>query len=106
MTKRQDTDFWRDFQKNYPPPERLKIILEQLHQGENPDIDFSMFSDRSWMQVIHGLRLVDLQKYYSLMKDYYMPYILSAPQKAEVNHFISHKEILDSFNNFTVSSSN
>jgi len=100
ITKRQDTDFWRDFQKNYPPPERLSVILDQLHQGQSPEIDFSMFSDRSWMQVLHGLRLVDLTKYYDIMKDYYVPYILESPSHAKINEFVSHKEILDHFSNF------
>jgi hypothetical protein len=102
MTKRQDTEFWRDFQKNYPPPERLAIILEQLHQGKSPEIDFGMFTDRSWMQVLHGLRLVDLSKYYDIMKDYYVPHILSSPEHVQTNEFVSHKEILDYFNNFVV----
>ena len=102
MTKRQDTEFWRDFQKNYPPPERLAVILEQLHQGKSPEIDFSMFTDRSWMQVLHGLRLVDLSKYYDIMKDYYVPYILTSPEHVQTNEFVSHKEILDYFNNFVV----
>jgi tryptophan halogenase len=106
MTKRDDSQFWRDFQKNYPPPERLKTILEQLHSGQSPEIDFSMFSDRSWMQVLHGLRLVDLTKYYDLMKDYYVPYILTSPTHVQTNDFVSHKEILDHFGNFSVSNSN
>ena len=106
MTKRTDSQFWQDFQKNYPPPERLKIILDQLHSGKSPDIDFSMFSDRSWMQVLHGLRLVDLTKYYDLMKDYYVPYILTTPPHVQTNEFVSHKEILDHFGNFSVSKSN
>lgn len=100
MTKRTDSIFWRDFQKNYPPPERLKIILEQLHQGKSPDIDFSMFSDRSWMQVLHGLRLVDVSKYRNTFKDFYMPYILNSPKQVKTNNFVSHKEILEYFTTF------
>jgi tryptophan halogenase len=101
ITKRNDSQFWRDFQKNYPPPERLKIILEQLHQGKNPDIDFSMFSDRSWMQVLHGLRLVDLEKYQTTFKDFYLPFILTDPKHVKLNEFITHKEILEYFGNLS-----
>lgn len=95
MTKRTDSKFWRDFQKNYPPPENLKIIIDQLRQAKNPDIDFSMFSDRSWMQVLQGLRIVDLEKYQSTFKDFYMPYILENSGQNKTNEFISHKEILN-----------
>ena len=101
MTKRNDSQFWKDFQKNYPPPERLRIVLEQLHQGKNPDIDFSMFSDRSWMQVLHGLRLVDLEKYQNTFKDFYMPFILTASKHVKTNEFITHKEILEHFGNIS-----
>jgi len=95
MTKRNDSQFWKDFSKNYPPPENLKIIVEQLRQAKNPDIDFTLFSDRSWMQVLQGLRIVDLEKYQHMFKDFYMPFILEGPKHAKLNKFISHKEILD-----------
>jgi tryptophan halogenase len=99
MTKRDDSEFWRDFQKNYPPPESLKVILDQLNQGKNPEIDFEMFSDRSWMQVLHGLRLVDLEKYQNTFKDFYVPFILTSPKHIKMNEFVTHKEILDYFAN-------
>jgi len=99
MTKRDDSEFWRDFQKNYPPPERLLEILDQLHQGKNPDIDFSMFSDRSWMRVLYGLRLVDFDKFIDTFKDFHVPYILTSTPHAKINEFVTHKEIIDHFKN-------
>jgi hypothetical protein len=36
------------------------------------------------------------------MKEYYVPHILSSPEHVQTNEFVSHKEILDYFNNFVV----
>jgi len=95
MTKRRDSPFWRDFSKNYPPPENVVKIVEQLRQAKNPDIDFTMFSDRSWMQILQGLRIVDLEKYQYMFKDFYVPYILNDSKHSKENKFISHKELID-----------
>ncbi len=97
MTKRTDSEFWRNFQKNYPPPARLLTILEQLNQGKNPDVDFSMFSDRSWMRVLYGLRLVDVDKFINTFKDFHIPMILTSNPHVKLNDFVSHKEIIDHF---------
>jgi tryptophan halogenase len=62
ITKRNDSDFWRNFQSNNPMIDTVHETLEWMKETKTigADIQKKAFSIRGWMQVANGL---DLFKY-------------------------------------------
>lgn len=56
LTKRQDSDFWKNFRKNYPVPDKLKGILESIENQNLSDYQLtSAFSLFNYLHVGKGL---------------------------------------------------
>ena len=64
MTKRKDSEFWRTFADKYPPPEKLKNLLEFIKAGNlryynlPQDKVTASFSLASYLQVSHGIGML------------------------------------------------
>jgi tryptophan halogenase len=65
MTKRNDSDFWKNFRKNYPPTERVAKILDLMKNNNLRVYDIediktpTFFSLFSYLSVGYGLGLLD-----------------------------------------------
>jgi hypothetical protein len=54
MTKRTDSEFWSEFQKDNKMPEKLKMRLENKLITNN----FNMFTGESWQTIKEGINHV------------------------------------------------
>lgn len=65
ITKRQDTDFWKNFKENYPVPPKLIDSLEAVKEGRARYFDFNKnkvtanFPLPSFLQVCQGLGIIE-----------------------------------------------
>jgi len=61
MTKRSDTEFWKNFRSNYTIPEKLKTKLELIKENNLRHYDTfqNTFPLPSFLQVCHGLQLFE-----------------------------------------------
>jgi hypothetical protein len=65
MTKRSDSEFWKNFQKKHPPPPELAHILKIMKAGTARPYDFHnlkktcSFELTSYLQVGHGLGFIE-----------------------------------------------
>lgn len=62
ITQRNDTEFWRDLQTKYPPPEDFKKTLEIIRQGNIRYIDLAngdAFPLCAYLNVCNGLGLFE-----------------------------------------------
>lgn len=89
VTRREDSAFWKEFKTKHPMPNRLKEVLDLLNSSENPNINFKVFTNKSWLQVAHGLQLLDKDKHIEIFKDFHVPSIIQTGG--------NHLDILDHF---------
>jgi len=61
MTKRSDSEFWRNFRKNHPLPDKLAAIQEQIKSADlrHQDCFEKTFPLASFLQVCRGLELFE-----------------------------------------------
>jgi len=65
ITKRNDSEFWKNFKENNPPPPKLIESLEAIKEGRARHFDFKKekttanFPLTSFLQVGHGLELIE-----------------------------------------------
>lgn len=61
MTKRSDSDFWKNFRKNYPLPDKLENIKEQMQSANLRHFDCfnKTFPLASFLQVCNGLKVFE-----------------------------------------------
>lgn len=65
ITKRSDSDFWRNFKENYPPPKKIKDMLDLLKDGNlryyntNDTRTTGNFALNSFLQVCNGLGIIN-----------------------------------------------
>jgi tryptophan halogenase len=76
MTRREDSAFWKEFKSKHPVPSRLKEVLDLLNSSDNPEINFKVFTNKSWLQVAHGLQILDKNKHIDIFKDFHVPSII------------------------------
>jgi hypothetical protein len=103
LTKRKDSEFWKNFRKNYPPPEKILDILELIKSGNlryfnTTDTKITgNFSLNSFLQVAYGLEI--FEKEINIVN---YENIIPSPNeyKTLIAHFskksITHKEFLRS----------
>jgi tryptophan halogenase len=89
MTRREDSLFWKEFKVKHPMPSRLKDVLDLLNSSDNLNINFKVFTNKSWLQVAHGLQLLDKNKHIEIFKDFHVPSIVQTGG--------NHLDILDHF---------
>lgn len=61
MTKRKDSDFWKNFRKDHPLPDKLESIKEQIKSADLRHVDCfqKTFPLSSFLQVCRGLDLFE-----------------------------------------------
>jgi hypothetical protein len=60
ITKRDDSDFWKNFKHNHPMPDRLKEVWSKIQDCNLRFYDFEgSFSLFSYLQVCQGLELFE-----------------------------------------------
>ena len=65
ITKRNDSDFWKNFKRDYPPPEKLLHSLSALREARARQYDFNKnkatanFPLPSFLQVCQGLEIFE-----------------------------------------------
>jgi len=103
ITKRNDSDFWRNFQSNNPMIGTVHETLEWMKETKTIDADIhkKVFSSRSWMQVANGLGLFNYdtrnRKNHVFSEEYINSYNLSFLKNQEnmLKMCISHKDFLN-----------
>jgi tryptophan 7-halogenase len=106
MTKRKDSEFWKNFKENHPPTERIKNILYLLKSGNiryhnivktNTSASFNLIS---FLMVANGLDIIEkpwISEYYENLNPSISDY------KTMIDyHFIysiKHKDFLNSIKN-------
>jgi len=103
ITKRNDSDFWRNFQSNNPMIDTVHETLEWMKETKTIDADIhkKAFSIRGWMQVANGLGLFKYdtrnRKTHVFSQEYINSYNSSFLKNQEnmLKMCISHKDFLN-----------
>jgi tryptophan halogenase len=105
LTKRDDSDFWKNFRLNYSPPKRLLEIFDQVKENNMRFYDIfqtkvcATFDRNSYLQVCHGLEffenLPNMENYDNVVPgpEEYKKMIAQSFQLAQ-----THKKIIQKIN--------
>lgn len=63
LTSRQDSKFWKEFRQRHPMISSVQEDLELLTNFSNVRLTNDLFGNLSWIQVSHGLNLLDTSRY-------------------------------------------
>ena len=106
LTKRKDSLFWKNFNKNYPPPPEFQSKLDLLKENNLKHLDIeetkksASFPIMSYLMVAHGLKLftrkINIDHYKNVAPDIkqYLSLINNATNRA-----MTHKSFLSNVNN-------
>ena len=97
LTKRTDTEFWKNFATNYDTPEKLKPLLPLIKSNNIRYFDTmdtktnTHFGTNSYLQVGHGLGLIEKSKNLSgyenvIPSPFQYKNIIDAKVKSAQNH--------------------
>ena len=102
LTKRNDSDFWKEFRSNNLMLENVENTIEWIKETRNIDVDIDKkyFSIYSWMQVANGLQLLDMSSYdkesvveQETLNNFHSSFLKNQDNLAKI--CISHKEFLE-----------
>lgn len=106
MTKRSDSEFWKNLRKNYPPPPKLAELLEKIKQGDFVTYDIKEpttlagFTENSYLIVAQGLDFFESKPSVNFYRDIFpsIPDYKKAMQHMSVTKAVNHREFLNMIN--------
>ena len=100
-TTRNDTPFWRDLPNKIKKHSGVSEVIDLLDENQWANIDRTMFTNESWLQVANGLKMIDKQSYASIMKRYDTSKLdnalsdLISKQTTIINKSMTHQKFLE-----------
>jgi tryptophan halogenase len=90
MTQRNDSPFWRDFNKNKSVSDTVLEKIQLINENQHAFFEHSLFENSSWLQVASGLNLLDNNKFRERMNRFDS----RALQEVELfkNNFVNNQE--------------
>jgi len=108
ITKRNDTEFWKNLKQNYVLPEKLKTILDVTEKSKNLTLNqlinspgrMNIFGIDSYLQVMYGLDLLPKDMKMGMIKHMRpTPYeYRSLIRESLYNNSIDHREFINYMN--------
>lgn len=101
LTQRQDSAFWKEFRIKNPMIDSVAETLSLISEYPYISLDGNLFANPSWLQVGHGLRAIQLDKYYKIFQFCNYDYSSQLRDQAEakqnsiIEKCFNHKEFIE-----------
>lgn len=101
LTKRNDSDFWKEFRQKNKMLESMQYDWELITQSPTMQLTNELFGNYSWLQVGVGLELIDPHNYFQTFRDIDNQYafdLLAWCQRKQNNllkNCIDHREFIE-----------